>query len=70
MSQKSKDFLSAYLVVGEDELKRTTVLKRLHERISALGDLSFNYNEFDGASASGDAIVGACNTFLLLLMCD
>lgn len=62
MSQKSQDFLPAYLVVGEDELKRTTVLKRLHERISALGDLSFNYDEFDGASASGDAIVGACNT--------
>lgn len=62
MTQKKKEFLPAYLVVGEDELKRTTVLKRLHERISALGDLNFNYDEFEGASASGESIVGACNT--------
>lgn len=55
-------FLAAYLIVGEDELKRRTVVARLRDRIGALGDLEFNRDEFDGERASGEAIVAACNT--------
>lgn len=54
--------LPVYLVSGTDELKRETVVKRLRERIAREGDLSFNCDEFNGESASGEAIVAACNT--------
>ncbi|MFR1641141.1 MAG: hypothetical protein ACLSVD_19605 [Eggerthellaceae bacterium] len=39
---KQDALLPVYLVVGEDALKRDAVMKRLHARLSALGDLSFN----------------------------
>ena len=55
-------FLPAYLVVGEDQLKRRTVIDRLRKRVSEFGDLEFNHDEFDGEKASGSAIVSACNT--------
>ena len=58
----SNGFLPAYLIVGEDELKRRTVIARLRQRIAELGDLEFNRDEFDGERASGEAIVSACNT--------
>lgn len=54
--------LPVYLVVGEDALKRDTVMKRLRARLSAMGDLSFNSDEFSGETASGSDIVAACNT--------
>lgn len=55
-------FLPAYLTVGDDALKRQAVESRLVKRISALGDLSFNSDTFDGEKASGAEIVDACNT--------
>lgn len=54
--------LPVYLVVGEDALKRSAVMKRLKARISSLGDLSFNSDEIDGETALGADIVAACNT--------
>ena len=54
--------LPVYLVVGEDALKRDTVMKRLRARLSSMGDLSFNADEFDGETAQGGDIVTACNT--------
>ena len=63
MTTETKDaLLPAYLVNGEDELKREAVLKRLKARIAKLGDLSFNSDAFDGERASGADIVAACNT--------
>lgn len=56
------NLLPAYLVNGEDELKRETVLKRLRARMSKLGDMDFNSDVFDGESALGGDIVAACNT--------
>lgn len=56
------DFLGAYLVVGEDALKRETVIKRLRTRLEKLGDIAFNSDEFDGEIATGEDIVSACNT--------
>lgn len=54
--------LPAYLVVGEDALKRRTVLERLRARVAQLGDLEFNHDEFDGEKATGSDIAVACNT--------
>ena len=63
-AQKKTDapLLPAYLVVGEDALKRDAVMKRLRARLSAMGDLSFNDDSFDGETAEGADIVGACDT--------
>ncbi len=54
--------LPAYLAVGEDALKRRTVLERLRRRVGELGDMEFNHDEFDGERAKGTDIAVACNT--------
>lgn len=54
--------LPAYLVVGDDALKREAVVRRLHVRLEKLGDLSFNLDSFEGAACDGDELVSACNT--------
>ena len=63
-TQKKQEapLLPVYLIVGEDALKRDTVMKRLRARLSALGDLSFNADEFNGETALGGDVVAACNT--------
>ncbi len=61
-AKQNKPLLPAYLLVGEDALKREAVLKRLTTRCSQLGDLSFNSDDLDGATATGEAIVASCNT--------
>lgn len=60
-SNNNNPLLGAYLVVGEDHLKREAVMRRLKVRLEKEGDLSFNYDTFDG-TASGDAIVSAART--------
>ncbi len=59
---KQESLLPVYLAVGEDQLKRAAVMKRLYDRLSKEGDLSFNSDEFDGEAATGADIVSACNT--------
>ena len=62
-TQATKDSLfPAYAAVGDDALKRDAVAKRLRARLQKLGDLSFNYDEFNGETAEGESIVAACNT--------
>lgn len=61
-SNKTKELLCAYLIVGEDELKRETVLKRLRQLLEKMGDLSFNSDVFNGEVAEGQEIVSACQT--------
>lgn len=61
-TEKEKSLLPVYLVVGEDALKRATVMKRLRARVAALGDISFNSDEFDGETAAGSDVVVSCNT--------
>ncbi len=54
--------LPAYLVVGDDSLKKEAVLARMRVRLEKLGDLSFNADSFDAETASGEEIVSACQT--------
>lgn len=57
-----KDILPAYLVVGDDALKKEAVLRRMRMRLEKLGDLSFNADSFEGEHATGKDIVTACCT--------
>ena len=59
---KQQPLLPVYLVVGEDALKREATMRRLRARLSAMGDLSFNDEVFDGATVAGADIVAACET--------
>ncbi len=61
-NNNEKPLLNAYLVVGEDQLKRQAVIRRLHIRLEKMGDLSFNMDTFEGEGAQGEAIVNACQT--------
>lgn len=56
------NLLPAYLINGEDDLKRETVLKRLQKRMADFGDMDFNCDSFNGEEALGEDIVSACNT--------
>ncbi|WP_165171578.1 DNA polymerase III subunit delta [Adlercreutzia sp. ZJ242] len=59
---KNTELLPAYLVVGEDALKRAAVLARLRTRMEAYGDLSFNSEDLNGEAVAGADVVTACNT--------
>lgn len=59
---KDIQLLPVYLILGEDHLKRDVALERLRQRLEKLGDLSFNSDRFDGATAEGSAIAAACET--------
>ena len=61
-SQAAESLLSAYLIVGEDELKRRRAIERLRKRIAAYGDLDFNHDVFSGNRATGTDIAASCNT--------
>lgn len=61
-SSKQTALLPVYLISGEDELKRETVMKRLHARLSKMGDLSFNSEIFSGQTCTGEEIITAANT--------
>lgn len=63
MNQSLKDlFLPVYLVVGEDELKRAAVLKKLRTRAEEFGDLSFNSDDIDAEFAEEGLVCTSCNT--------
>ncbi len=62
MANKEQTLLPAYIAVGEDELKRRTVIERLRKRVASMGDLEFNHDVFDATNASGSDIAISCNT--------
>ncbi len=66
MTKTTQTLLPVYFFVGEDALKRAKVESRLKARIAALGDIDFNYNEFDGSKAKAKDIVEACQTMPFL----
>ena len=46
MSEERKPLLHAYLVTGDDELKRKDMLKAMESRIAEMGELELNMNTF------------------------
>ena len=61
-NKKSTPLLPAYLMVGEDALKRRTVMDRLRKRVAQEGALEFNHETFSGETATAQQIIDACNT--------
>ena len=59
---KQSSLLPVYLIAGEDELKRETVMKRLFARLSKMGDMSFNSETFSGLTCTGEEVITAANT--------
>ena len=68
MAGNKKELLSAYLLLGDDDEKKGALKTRMKERVSDLGDLTMNMDEFDCKSDStcGDRIVSACLTMPFL----
>lgn len=48
MTEKEPALLNAYLILGDDELKSNTAIKRLRTRLEQEGDLDFNSQTFEG----------------------
>ncbi len=63
MSQSASDLKPVYLILSDQEFLRQHALEKLRTRVAEVADIDFNYELFEGENASGDAIVGACNTF-------
>jgi DNA polymerase III delta subunit len=46
------DLKPIYLIYGSEELLLERAEKRLHDRLAAVADLDFNFEVFDGGTAS------------------
>ncbi len=62
MSATASALKPVYLILSEQDFLVQQALDRLKKRVGEVADLDFNSETFDGDSASGDAIVAACNT--------
>jgi DNA polymerase III subunit delta len=56
------DLKPVYLIHGPEELLLDQAVERLKQRLSALADLDFNLDVFDGDSAQPEDVVAAANT--------
>jgi DNA polymerase-3 subunit delta len=56
------DLKPVYLIYGSEELLLERAEKRLHDRLAAVADLDFNFEVFDGSTASADDAINAANT--------
>jgi len=56
------DLKPIYLIISEQDFLLRQAVDRLRERVGEVADLDFNLEVFDGETASGTAIVAACNT--------
>ncbi len=69
-TSNKNSLLPVYLVIGEDELKRETVIRRLHARLEKMGDLSFNSETFSAATCTGEDIVTRIKYFTFRESCS
>ena len=56
------DLKPVYLIHGPEELLLDQAVERLKQRLSALADLDFNLDVFDGDTAQPEDVVAAANT--------
>jgi DNA polymerase III subunit delta len=56
------DLKPVYLIYGPEELLLDQAVERLKQKLSALADLDFNLDVFDGDSAQPEDVVAAANT--------
>ncbi len=64
MANQKKELLSVYLLLGDDDEKRSTLRKRMLERVGELGDLTMNMDSFDCDQdcSCGEKIISSCLT--------
>lgn len=56
------DLKPVYLIYGPEELLLEQAVERLQKRLSAIADLDFNLDLFDGEQVLADEVVSAANT--------
>lgn len=61
-TQDLADLKAIYLIHGPEELLLEQAVERLKKRLSAVADLDFNLDVFDGESVSSDEVIAAANT--------
>ena len=66
MAASLADLKPMYLIYGSEDLRLAQAVARLKRQLGDAADLDFNYDTFDGESASADDIVSACNTLPFL----
>ncbi|GAB4246199.1 MAG: DNA polymerase III subunit delta [Thermoleophilia bacterium] len=64
--EKKAPLRPAYLILGDDEPKVETALRRLRERIVRESGTDLNIDEFNAAEHSATEVVGAANTMAFL----
>lgn len=64
MAQQKKELLPVYLLLGDDEEKKSALKNRMKERVGQLGDLAMNMDMFDCKqdASCGERIVSSCLT--------
>lgn len=66
MATSLTDLKPVYLIYGSEDLRLAQAVARLKQQLGAAADLDFNYDTFEGESASADDVVAACNTLPFL----
>ncbi|MBP5313770.1 MAG: DNA polymerase III subunit delta [Eggerthellaceae bacterium] len=61
-SKNQSSLLPVYLAVGDDALKRVTVINRLKARVAEHGDIEFNFSRFNASDLTVAALDSALNT--------
>ncbi|MCL2491640.1 MAG: DNA polymerase III subunit delta [Coriobacteriia bacterium] len=59
---QQKPLLPVYAILGEQSYLRDQAVDRLKKRLSQVGDIEFNYDQFDAATAEVEMILSAANT--------
>jgi DNA polymerase-3 subunit delta len=63
MSGDLSDLRPVYLIHGQEDLLLERAVTRLRDRLSAVANVEFNMDVFEGPHAEAEAVVGAANTF-------
>ncbi|MCL2818338.1 MAG: DNA polymerase III subunit delta [Actinomycetia bacterium] len=54
--------LPVYAIVGDQSFLRDQAVDRLRRRVEQMGDIDFNFDQFDAVSADPEQVVAAANT--------
>lgn len=58
----NKELLSAYLIIGDDENRKNSLLQKIKERVDELGEGEFNTEIFDCENLDIENVISSCLT--------